>query len=130
MILDEVMDVLEEVRLKNDDIKLLLDNDIIRVDTNNNNLVIWNEEKIELDTQYNTLKQMCLNNNVFMVNNTLLMWTFPVDVFEAFSEVYVLTYMFDGQIQRYYYDLYNIDYKYYSIGLFDEDDVNSYYLCD
>ena len=130
LILDEVMDVLEEVRLKNDDIKLLLDNDIIRVDANNNNLVIWNEEKIELDTQYNNLKQMCLNKNVFMVNNTLLMWTFPIDVFEAFSEVYVLTYMFDGQIQRYYYDLYNIDYKYYSIGLFDEDDDSSYYLCD
>ena len=29
---------------------------------------------------------MCLNKNVFMVNNTLLMWTFPVDVFEAFSD--------------------------------------------
>ena len=64
---------------------------------------------------YNYLKKLCLNKNVFFVNNTLLMWTFPIEIFKAFKEVYVLTYMFKGQIHRYYYDLYNIDYEYKSI---------------
>ena len=45
------------------------------------------------------------------------MWTFPVSVFESFKEVYVLTYKFKGQIQRYYYDLYNIKYDYKAIRL-------------
>lgn len=117
LILDEVMNVLEEVNLKKDDLRLLLDNDMIRIDKDNNNMVLWNEDKIEIDTQYNRLKNMCLNKNVFMVNNVLLMWTFPIDVFNSFKEVYVLTYLFKGQIQRYYYDLYKIDYEYYSVGL-------------
>lgn len=126
LILDEVMDVLEEVNLKKDDLKLLLDNDMIRIDKDNNNMVLWNEDKIEIDTQYNHLKNMCLNKNVFMINNVLLMWTFPIDVFNNFKEVYVLTYLFKGQIQRYYYDLYKIDYEYYSVGLVN----NEYKLID
>jgi hypothetical protein len=51
-----------------------------------------------------------------MINNTLLMWTFPIDVFQSFKEVYVLTYLFRGQIQRYYYDLYNVEYTYKSVA--------------
>ena len=116
LILDEVMDVIEEVKLKKDDIKLLLDNNIISIDKDNNNLVRWNKDKLELDTQYNYLKKMCLNENVFMVDEVMLMWTFPVNIFNSFKEVYVLTYQFKGQIQKYYYDLYNIDYEYKSIN--------------
>lgn len=115
LILDEVMDVLEEIPLKKDDLKLLLDNEMIYIDKENNNMVLWSNDKLEIDTQYNTLKRMCINKNVFMINNVLLMWTFPIEVFNSFKEVYILTYLFKGQIQRYYYDLYNIEYKYYSI---------------
>lgn len=115
LVLDEVMDVLEQINIKKDDIDLLISNNIISIDREHGNLVVWNEDKIELDTMYNYLKKLCLNKNVFFVNNTLLMWTFPIEVFKAFKEVYVLTYMFKGQIQRYYYDLYNIDYEYKSI---------------
>lgn len=115
LILDEVMDVIEQVPLKKDDLKLLLDNEMIYIDKDNNNMVIWNNDKLELSTKYDDIKQMCLNRNVYMVNNTLFMWTFPVDIFKAFKEVYILTYLFDGQIQRYYYDLYNIKYEYKSI---------------
>ena len=86
-----------------DDIKLLLDNNIISIDKDNNNLVRWNKDKLELDTQYNYLKKMCLNENVFMVDEVMLMWTFPVNIFNSFKEVYVLTYQFKGQIQKYYY---------------------------
>ncbi|EQC1535454.1 hypothetical protein ACY1J9_001285 [Clostridium botulinum] len=126
LILDEVMDVVEEVKLKKDDIKLLLDNDLIKIQKDN--LVLWNEEKLHIQTQYDKLKNMCLNRNIFMINNTLLMWTFPIDIFNSFKEVYVLTYLFDGQIQRYYYDLYNINYEYYSIN-YDKEN-NKYKLVD
>lgn len=115
LVLDEVMDVLEQINIKKDDIDLLISNNIISIDKEHGNLVVWNEDKMELDTMYNYLKKLCLNKNVFFVNNTLLMWTFPIEIFKAFKEVYVLTYMFKGQIQRYYYDLYNIDYEYKSI---------------
>lgn len=115
LVLDEVMDVIQQIPLKKDDLKLLLDNELIRIDSNDNNMVIWNNDKLDISTKYDDIKQMCLNKNVYMVNNCLFMWTFPVDIFTTFKEVYILTYLFDGQIQRYYYDLYNINYEYKSI---------------
>ncbi|WP_252225332.1 MULTISPECIES: hypothetical protein [unclassified Clostridium] len=115
LILDEVMDVIEQIPLKKDDLKLLLDNKLISIDRKNKNIVKWNEDKQDFSSKYDDIKQMVLNNNVYMVNNTLLMWTFPVEIFQAFKEIYVLTYLFDGQIQRYYYDLYNVKYEYNSI---------------
>lgn len=36
-------------------------------------------------------------------------------VFTAFKEVYVLTYLFEAQEQRYYYDLYHLDYEYLAV---------------
>lgn len=114
LILDEVMDVLEQVPLKKDDLKILLnDSQLIRVE--DDGLVIWNEDKLDYQTQYDHIKTMCLNKSLFMVNDFLFMWTFPIDIFDSFSEVYVMSYLFDAQIQRYYYDLFNIDYTYYKV---------------
>lgn len=126
LILDEVMDVVEPINLKRNDLDMLFGNDVIRVDKDNNNMVIWNEDKLDWETQYDTLRRQCICKNVFMVNNTLLMWTFPINVFNTFNEVYVLTYLFNGQIQKYYYDIYGIDYEYYSV--YNKDD--EYYLGD
>lgn len=39
------------------------------------------------------------------------MWTFPTEIFNAFDEVIILTYMFKAQIQRYYYDLHGVEYE-------------------
>lgn len=124
LILDEVMEVVAPIPLKKNDLDILFTNELIRVDTNNNNLVIWNEDKLNWETQYDALRRQCICKNVFMVNKVLLMWTFPIDVFNSFKEVYILTYLFDGQIQRYYYDLYDIDYEYKSVYC----DINGKYV--
>jgi len=99
LILDEVMDVVEEVPLKKDDLKILKETNLITVEEDG--LVLWNEDKLEYQTQYDYIKNMCINKCLFMVNNVLLMWTFPVDIFNAFKEVYVMSYLFDAQVQRY-----------------------------
>lgn len=124
------MDVIEQVPLKKDDLKLLLDNELIFIDKDNNNKVIWNENKQDFSSKYDDVKQMCLNENVYYINNTLLMWTFPIDIFKSFKEIYVLTYLFDGQIQKYYYDLYNIKYEYKSIHNINNEFVLGNYIKD
>jgi hypothetical protein len=43
------------------------------------------------------------------------MWEFPADIFKQFKGVYVLTYLFDAQIQKYYYDMNNIQYDKYIV---------------
>lgn len=124
LILDEVMDVVTQIHMKKDDLPSLLELKLITI--HDNGVVTWNDD--EYDGEYNHIKAMCKNNSVFMVNNCLLMWTFPVEVFKSFKEVYVLTYMFNGQIQRYYYDLYNVNYEYKSISL--NKKLNKYEVTD
>ena len=111
LILDEVMDILEELPLKKDDLPTIIDKGYAHMD--DNGFLIWDDDSY--DGRYNDIKIMCNNRSLFVVNNCVLMWTFPVEVFSSFKEVYVLSYMFDCQIQRYYYDLHQIDYKYWKV---------------
>lgn len=113
LILDEVMDVIEQVYLKKDDIPSMINLGLITID--DNGIVIWNEDKLDYDSKYNDIKAMALNKTLIIVNNTMLMWNFPVNIFKSFKEVYVMTYMFKSQIQRYYYDLFSVEYEYFTI---------------
>ena len=55
------------------------------------------------------------------------MWLFPVEAFNAFKKVYILTYMFRAQVQRYYYDYYHLPYSYvYVTG----DSIENYTFTD
>ena len=124
LILDEVLDVVEQSHLKKNDIDVLLQMQMIRIADDKR--VIWNEDKIDFDTKYNDLKEMCIQGNVYYVNGCMLMWTLPVEIFTAFSDVYVLTYLFKGQVQKAYYDLYNVKYTYHSVR---KNDEGKYELC-
>lgn len=44
-----------------------------------------------------------------------MFWTFPCEIFQLFEEVFVLTYLFNCQLQSYYYSYFGIDCEYYSI---------------
>jgi len=113
LILDEVMDVIEQVKLKKDDIPSMIELGLITI--SEDGFVIWSEDKLDYDGKYNDVKIMAINKTLIVVNNTMLMWNFPTNIFASFKEVYVMTYMFHSQIQRYYYDLFGIDYCYNTV---------------
>jgi hypothetical protein len=110
LILDEVCDVVEQLQLKKDDLPSILELGLATIE---DDFLIWNSNKIDYDGKYDDIKTMALNKNLIVVNNCLLMWNFPVDVFKAFKQVYILSYMFDAQIQKYYYDYHKVEYEYY-----------------
>ncbi|WP_344341619.1 hypothetical protein, partial [Streptomyces rhizosphaericus] len=62
------------------------------------------------------IKQLAQAGNLFVHRGRFIIWAFPAKIFEAFNEVLVLTYLFDAQIQRYYYDLHGIKYQYKSVN--------------
>ena len=64
--------------------------------------------------EFSKFRTMIEEGNVLLINDTVLMWNFPVSIFDSFKEVYILTYLFDAQIQRYYYDMFKMDYTYKS----------------
>ena len=122
LILDEVMDVVEQIPLKKDDLQNMLKIGLVEI--SDTGYLKWIDK--ENCSQYDNIKELCLNDSVFIVNNCCLMWTFPVKIFNSFKDVYVLTYMFDCQIQKYYYDLFNIEYEYFSV--YKNESTNKYYL--
>ena len=122
LILDEVMDVVEQLHITKDDLDMLLKQEVIRIGENNK--VYWNKEDYE--GKFKDLYEPIKNGDVYLHNNSLILWTFPSDVFDSFKEVYILTYMFKGQLQRYYYDMHNIEYEYKSV----EKVNDKYELCD
>ena len=63
-------------------------------------------------------KEMCELDSMYFYGNPksggAFIWMIPKQVFDSFKETFVLTYMFDYQLQKYYYDYNNIKYdKYY-----------------
>lgn len=117
LILDEVMNVIEQVPLKKNDLDLLIEARVINYEVTNKGLtyIKWNEEKVDYDTEYNHIKQMALANNLMYCDNSALIWNLPCDIFLMFKDVFILTYLFKGQFQRYYYDLHGVQYRYLSV---------------
>ena len=124
LILDEVMDVVEEVDkdiIPEDDMDVLLTNYIdIAKDTG---IVSW-KGKDDYDGKFKELKRLVTEGHMFALANkddgdnksfVYFIWTFPVEVFKAFDDVIICTYMFKSQLQRFYYDLYKVPYEMKSV---------------
>lgn len=110
LILDEVMTVVEQLAVSKKDLALILGS-LAHVD--DKGFLIWDDEDYTGTFAY--IKDYCRNNSVFMVNGVALMWTFPVSIFKEFKEVYILTFMFQCQLQAYYYGLFNIEFEHLMI---------------
>ncbi|MBE7124570.1 DEAD/DEAH box helicase family protein [Bacillus mycoides] len=119
LILDEVVNVIDQVKISKSDLGILLrgttENGKPTVTIDEKGFVHWNEESYE-DGIFTKIRNLAKAGNLMIYENTAMYWLFPVSAFKGFEEVYVLTYMFQGQIQRYYYDLFNVNYSYHSVG--------------
>jgi len=113
LILDEVLNVIEPYNVQNDDLRLLEDSGCVTID--NDGFVIWNKEKLNYDTKYNEIKILADNRSLMCVNNKLLLWRYPPEIFTLFDKVYILTYLFEASILKNYFDLYQIEYDQKSI---------------
>lgn len=116
LILDEVLNVIEQIELRKDDLKLLKNANAIEFEEQQDGLmrVLWKEYSYD-DTQFNRLMNLLKNKQVISFEDKYLIRTFPPAYFEVFSDVFVLTYLFRGQIFKAYCDLYNIKIRYLSV---------------
>lgn len=111
LFLDEVMDVIEDLHISKSDISMLLEHGTIEVDSENK--VRWIDKNYT--GKFTSLKNSCENGDVYLFENSLILWTFPVNIFKAFKHIYILTYKFKSQIQAYYYDMNQVKYEYKSV---------------
>lgn len=115
LIMDEVANVLEQVQKYSKDIEYLLKSGAIEV--NENREIIWIDDEYEISRNgsYRDIKVLSEKGNLFLESENVVFWTMPVQSFLCFEEVYLLTYLFDGQVQKYYYDLHEIEYEKFSV---------------
>ncbi|WP_028546238.1 hypothetical protein [Paenibacillus taiwanensis] len=123
LILDETMDVIERVNIKKHDIEALVSSEYIQIEGNR---VVWIFDEYS-SLRFRDIKELAQAGNLFVYRDTFMVWTFPPRIFSTFDEVYTMTYMFEGQLQRYYFDLYGIEYEYKSVT---KDAAGNYELCE
>lgn len=114
LVLDEVCDPIVPFndatgdRITREDIRVLLDKKLIEVDQRGQ--VHWTADSY-LGSAYSTVERCAKNDCLFLINNSLFLWVFPPEVFRAFEQVFVLTYLFRGSVLRPYLEYYGFEYE-------------------
>ena len=114
LIMDEVANVVEAYQISKSDIEILM-RDFVHIDDDTNQIK-WNEDKKDYYGEFSDVKRLCELGSLGFYSGAIMMWLFPVESFNAFRNIYILTYMFHSQMQRYYYDYYGLPYKYIYIS--------------
>ena len=109
LIMDEVTDVIEKYDISDADFKVLHENSAdIDEDTG---LLRWKASN-DYHGKFAEEKRLCELNSLAYYGGSIMIWLFPIEAFNAFRHIYILTYMFKAQLQRYYYDYYHLPYQY------------------
>lgn len=109
LVMDEVADV---VRLYDEITKDDVDNLLVRyVKVNDDQSLSWNNELFKDYTgRFYKEKMLCDSGVLSIYSDSIIMWMFPMKIFEAFKDIYILTYKFSAQIQKYYYDYHGVSF--------------------
>lgn len=125
LIMDEVTDVVEKYDISKEDFKILTEN-FVDIDEASG-LLRWRHQEDNYYGKFSEEKRLCELNCLAYYSGSVMMWLFPIEAFNAFKNVYILTYMFDAQIQKYYYDYYNLPYTYIYVS---GDSIDNYHFTD
>ena len=111
LVMDEVVELIEELPISKSDLKIICEK-YIKLHPKSH-MAEW------LDSNYSgkfdEYMKMIEMNNVFAYadkNDKIisLLWLFPYEIFESFRQIFILTYMFKGQIQKVYFDYFGATY--------------------
>ena len=118
LVLDEVANVIEQFTFNTENDKQDFFSHYAYVDEEG--YCVWDEEKHPIDkykkgSKFYEEMCLCLNRNLIQVNDKLLMWELPIEIFKKFKEVIILTYLFEGSIQKPYFNIFNVEYELKSV---------------
>ncbi len=110
LVLDEVTTPVKVLDVSKDDARILLDKKepIVRIDENNT--AIWLDDAYS-GTSYKELKKYIDTGNVSLVNGYAFVWSFPIEIFNSFGKVFVMTYQFTNSLLYYYFRYHNLEAK-------------------
>ena len=112
LVLDEVVDVIQIADISKCDIELLRESATIQEEGDH---VIWLRDEYADDAGHpGRFKDEMLrakSQNFMKYDDQYFFWAITPELFTSFDEVYVLTYLFESQNLRYFFDMYGIKYE-------------------
>lgn len=105
LVMDEVASVVSAFDASEYDCKLMSDR---FVSADDGFLLSWNED--EYSGKLNGFKEVVDRGCTYLYNDTHWVTLTPPAIFYAFKDIYIMTYMFQHQIQRCYFDLKGMHY--------------------
>lgn len=114
LIIDESIQVIERLNVTDKDFALIISQ---LADVSENGVVRWKDK--EYDGRFCDYKELADAGSLRMIDSALLNVMNP-DMLRSFDEVFMLTYLFDGQYQKAYLDFFGFDYRIIGVEL-DED---------
>ena len=90
LILDEVLNVINPIKITPSDLKMLVDTKTILINEATGGIK-WASE--DYKGKFDELKQLSDNDNLFLFSNTFIFWTLHHKSFEVFNNIYILTYL-------------------------------------
>lgn len=111
LIIDENVDVLETFNFNVADLQMAVDAGYIAERNNVYSIVKEDYNGDALSELFNLLKSRELVRMVDQKDNSLFYWALPPELITSFKEVFILTYLFDGQSLHHFLKIYNIPYE-------------------
>ncbi|MGL5458167.1 MAG: hypothetical protein ACRDBY_00970 [Cetobacterium sp.] len=120
--MDEVHEVVKRHMMSEDDLNLLIESKYIEIDEKGK--VSWVAD--DYTGKFEEFRNLCNLGSMYKYSSYVYIWCFPVSIFEAMNNIYILTYYFEGQIQSYYYKLHDMKYK--MMEVYKEEGSSVYYI--
>ena len=107
LILDEVLEVLMPISVSKQDTKMIFDTEKIAVDEEGQ--VTWLDH--DYKGEFVHLKRRADSHTLQWYKESMFLWIFPVEILKAFSNVFVLTFLFSGSHMRIFLYVNNLPYE-------------------
>lgn len=122
LFLDEEIEVVELSDITQDDLKILKEQHLIETDPTSKR-VKW------LDSQYHgdfeRIKREIQQKALYEVEPNIILWQLPPGIYEAFHQVYIMTFLFRGSMLYLYFQEYGISFQYLHV---EKDSQEKYYF--
>lgn len=122
LFLDEEIEVVEMSGITQDDLKILKEQNLMETDPTSKK-VKW------LDSQYHgdfeRTKREIQQKALYEVEPNIILWQLPPGIFEAFHQVYIMTFLFRGSMLYLYFQKNGISFQYSHV---EKDSQGKYYF--
>ena len=110
LILDEMIDVVEKIKISSHDMKGIMQYCVVEEGTKK---VYWTDDSYT--GRYDIYKRFIKSKTVIQYKSNILLWLFPVSLIRAFTQVHILTFMFEGSCLERYLTINGFSYDMYYV---------------